>query len=320
MSTYENEGLCMDMGRATTDCVPRAVAEDVWTQCARHGPGQADGPVSLTNRSIIYRLRPPGGPPFLALLNGLWVDAEGDQPFQGLRALEARTGCPLRVILSPGSGHHLSLPAYARAFPDARVLVADGRIPRANPALVALNNVEVYPVDQPPADLAAAGLQIEVLAGLMEGGGTRRAQLLTAGDFRYVCDSVEPLMVLHTPSGVITSGGHHWWFVPDGHEVIVLPGVLKLLLRLMGLGLEYLTPGQVSCEIHHNFAIHDRAALQASCARVLAWDFDGLLDLHAPANTCPRQGARALFEPVMGPIARGEWDRVVWRERALPGG
>ena len=101
--TVRGEQLCMDMGRAVTDCVPRPVADDVWTQVARHGPGQRRGRVSTTNRSIVYRLRPDGGAPFLVLLNGLWVDEDADQPFAGLRALEEETGCRLRFVLAPGS-------------------------------------------------------------------------------------------------------------------------------------------------------------------------------------------------------------------------
>jgi len=315
------ESMCMDMGTATTDCVPCNVDVDIWTQCARHGPGQQNGPVSLNNRSVIYRLHPPEGEPFLVVLNGLWVDEEAGQPFKGLRALEEETGARIRYILSPGAGHHLSLVHYAKAFPDARVCVAAGRIPRENTELAAMDNVDVYPIDAPPAALEPAGLRIHVLGGLMEGPKAARAQFLTAGRWGYVCNSTEPLMVLHVPTGSITSGGHHWWFVPEGLDgVLDASGLVKFMVGMMGLGFDYMKPGAISCETNHAFAIHNRAAFQASCKEVLSWEFDKLLDLHAQVNTCPTSGAKKLFEDAIGPIAAGQWDDVVWRESSLPPG
>jgi hypothetical protein len=314
------EELCMTMGKATTECRPCQVDENIWTQCSTHGPGEQAKPVSVTNRSIIYRLIPADGDPFLVVLNGLWVDQEAGQPFDGLRHLEKETGSKVKYILAPGTGHHLSLAAYAKAFPEARVCVAEGRIPRENPELLALDNVEAYPVDSPPEELEAAGLKIYILRGLMEGPGTVKIQKMVAKRKGYVCNAVEELMVLHTPSGSITSGGHQWWFVPDGHKgVFKVPFIMKIMMNMMGLGFGYMRPGAIACETNNGFAMHDRAALQESCKEVLSWDFDKLIDLHAPPNTCPTAGAKKLFEEAIGPIAAGEWDKVPWQEASLPG-
>jgi hypothetical protein len=316
---HTTEELCMDMGKATTDCRPCPVDENIWTQCSRHGPGEKAKPVGVTNRSIIYRLIPEDGDPFLVVLNGLWVDQDADQPFKGLRALEEETGAPIRYILAPGTGHHLSLPHYAKAFPDARVCVAEGRIPRENPELVTLDNVDVFAVDSPPEALASAGLRLYVLRGLMEGPGTAKIQKMVAGRKGYVCNAVEELMILHVPSGAITSGGHQWWFVPEGHKgVFEVPFLMKIMMGMMGLGFGYMRPGAIACETNHAFAVHDRDALQASCKEVLSWEFDKLLDLHAQINTCPTTGAKAMFEDAIGPIAAGRWDDVPWKEGTLP--
>jgi len=313
------EQLCMDMGRATGDCTPCPVDEDVWTQVARHGPGQVAGSSSVTNRSIVYRLHPPDGPPFLVVLNGLWVDEEADQPFEGLRALESTTGARVRFILAPGGSHHLSLTAYARAFPEARVCVADGRIPRTNAELVAEPNVEVYPPASPPPELEAAGLRVHVVAGLMEGVGARRLQRIVGGNRDYHPDSTEPLVVLHVPTGSITSGGHQWWFLPADEAVVFHhPVARRLILRVLSLAQTYLTPGHIVAETNRLYAIHDREALQASAAEILSWEFDALIDLHAPPNKGLRVGARRLFEELLEPLAAGQWDRVPWAEGSLP--
>ncbi len=313
------ECLCMVMGEPITDCTPIQVAPDIWTQVAKHGPGQQKGPMHITNRSIIYRLIPADGDPFLVVLNGLWICEETDQPFKGLRALEASTRARIRFILAPGAGHHLSLHHYANAFPDAQVCVADGRIPRVNTELMALPNVHAYPPNAPPPELGDAGLKVMVVGGLMEGPLTKRIALMTELRWGHVPNTSEPLMVLHEPTGTITSGGHQWWYVPaDEQGVFVMPGPMAFMLRIMGLSTAYMVPGKISLEPNGGFAIHDRAALQASCQEILSWDFDKMLDVHAQLNKSPQSGAKALFEEALAPIIAGRWDDIPIGDGTLP--
>lgn len=313
-----NECICMDMGEATTDCSPVEVLPDVWTQVARHGPGEAKGPVAVTNRSIIYRLHPAEGEPFLAVLNGLWVDGAKGEPFGGLRSLEESTGAKVRFILAPGGAHHLSLTHYADAFPEARVCVAQGRIPRVNTELMAKDNVEAY--TDAPRELEEAGLHVHVIQGLMEGPLTKHIARVTEFDFGYVPDSTEPLVVLHRPSGTVTSGGHQWWFVPaDEQGVFEVPGLMRFIMKwVIGIGFDYVRPGHIALENNGGFAVHDRDALQQSCREILSWEFDALLDLHAQPNKSPMTDAKALFEEALAPILAGEWATLPWPQSSLP--
>ncbi len=63
----------------------------------------------------------------------------------------------------------MSLHHYAEASPDARVMVAAGRIEREKPVLCALDNVQAMPLGDPLPELAAQGLHVHIWDGLMEG-------------------------------------------------------------------------------------------------------------------------------------------------------
>jgi len=310
----------MDMGVAVTDCVPTKVNTDIWTQVVRHGPGQQKGPLSVTNRSIIYRLHPPEGEPFLVILNGVWADEASDQPFAGLRELEQATGAKVRFILAPAASHHLSLVHYARAFPEARVCVADGRIPRANPELMAEPNVHAYPPDAPPVELAQAGLRIHVVQGLMEGSRSTRVALVAEFDWSYVPNSTEPLMVLHEPTGTITNGGHQWMYVPaDEVGVFEAPAFMMFMMKLLiKADMRFAVPGRVTLAPDGGFAIHDRQALSASCREILSWDFDQMLDIHAQPNKNVQSGAKQLFTDAFESIVTGDWGNVPFEDGQLP--
>ncbi|MCO4744393.1 MAG: hypothetical protein KC912_06365 [Proteobacteria bacterium] len=315
-----SECTCMDFGVAVTDCVPVVVDEDIWTQVVRHGPGQQKGPLSITNRSIIYRLHPKQGEPFLVILNGVWCDEDSGQPFKGLHALEAETGAKVRYVLAPASSHNLSLIHYAKAFPEAKVCVAQGRIPRVNPELMAMPNAVAYPVDEPPAELGEAGLKVMVVAGLMEGWSSKRVAMMTEFNFSYVPNTTEPLMVLHEPTGTVTSGGHQWMYVPPDEEgVFEAPAMMRFMMKLMiGADLRFAVPGKITLEPGNSFAIHDREAFQQSCREILSWDFDKMLDVHAQPDKNVDSGAKALFEEALAPIVGGDWSAVPMPSGSLP--
>ncbi len=299
------------MGKPTGDCVPVQLSEDIWTQSATHGPGNSKGPIKVLNRSIVYRLRPQGADPFLVVLNGLWCCDDTGEPIRGLEKLEEDTGASVKFVLTPGSGHHLSLHNYAAAFPEARVCVPDGRIPRQNPELMALGNVETYTADTVPAELSAGGLEIAVWEGLLEGPMAKKFQRMQF-NFGYELGDIQPQCFLHRPTGTITNGGHHMWYrAPEGEPVFTMPGIMKFMIKLMvGQSFDYIVPGKLSADPNGSYAIGDREKVQASARAILDWEFDRMIDVHAGLDSHLESGARSIFEDALSPIANGEWDKV----------
>jgi hypothetical protein len=311
------ECLCMNLGKSTGDCLPVQLDEDIWTQVVTHGPGNEVGPVSVANRSILYRLKPEGGDPFLVVLNALWCDDDTKEPCASVRKLADELGAPVKFVLTPGSGHHLSLHRYAEAFPDARICIPAGRIERHNTELFKFSNAETYTGDTVPAELAAGGLDVILWEGLVEGPTAKKFARLQM-NFSYALGDVQPQCFLHRPSGTITNGGHHMWFCGGSEEeVFKMPGPMKFIMKLVtGARFDYVVPGKIMLDPNLSYSVADRAKVQASAKRVLAWEFDKMIDIHAGLNSQLASGARAVFEEALGPVARGEWDQVAWHQPA----
>ena len=96
-----------------------------------------------------------------------------------------------------------------------------------NPELAAMPNVETYTASTVPAELSAAGLEVLLWEGFVEGPVNKKFQRLTF-NVGYELGDVQPQCFLHKPSATFTNGGHHMWFTPsDGTPVIKAPGLLK---------------------------------------------------------------------------------------------
>jgi hypothetical protein len=304
----------MHLGKATGDCTPVQVDEDIWTQVAVHGPGNSGSGPKIINRTIIYRLHPPEGADFLVVLNAMWIDESKNEPIAGIEALAKELGIEVAFILTPDSGHHLSLDGYAKAFPKARVCIPAGRIERENAELLALPNVETYPMDAPPAELAAAGLEIMCWQGLAEGPTVKKFMRLQFR-FGYELGDLQAQIFCHLPSGTITNGGHNLWYRHDEDPVFEMPAFMAWMMRMMvGLDFAYMQPGKLNVDPSGGVSIVDKAKVQASAQTVLDWEFDKMIDIHSKQDGLLGEGARAVVEEALGPIARGEWDKVVWHQ------
>jgi hypothetical protein len=308
-----SERICMNMGKKTGDSMPVELSEDVWTQCASHGPGNKKGPLVVLNRSIIYRLRPPAGEPFLVVINALHGCPETGEPIAGLRRLEESLGHEIKFVLTPGSGHHLSLADYAKAFPEARVCVPRGRIVRENPELIAMDNVETYGAGVVLPELGEAGLEVLSWEGFVEGPAVKKFQKL-AGNKNYTLSTIEPQFFCHKPTGTVTNGGHHMWFAPaDGRPVFEGSGLVKFMVRLLTkTDFKYQVPGKLSCNPHGTNLVKDRDAVQRGAQTILAWDFDRMIDIHAALDSQLDSGARRVVEECVAPMASANWAAVVF--------
>lgn len=286
------------LGRAQADLSPVPVAQGVWSLCAVHRPPTGG---KLINRCMLYEVEHPGETKSLVVLNGITPDLERDEPFGAIRRLAKERGASVDYIFNPGPEHHLSLAHYARAFPEARVLVAAGRIEREAPELCALDNVEAMAPGDALPELARAGLHVHVWDGLMEGRFPNTVQ----GRFFVPRGTAEPTLFFHERSKTLLNGGHGWWYW--GRESAV-PWLARKLLGMR--------QGEVVWSPRHYF-VWDRDRCAASARRVVEWDFEQLLDLHVPLDDWLMVGAKEAVDGLCRPIAEGRWDDVPLRHDTL---
>jgi len=298
----EDEVCSLTIGRADSAVKPCRLGQGLWTIYALHKP---PGAGKLANRLVVYKIAPhqadPGGQPELAIVNGITPDLERDEPFAALRNLAFEQGAPVRHIFNPGPEHHVSLPHYARVFPDAKIYVAGGRIQRENPKLCALPSVEVMAPGNACPDLAARGFHVHVWDGLMEGKTGNWAQ------FRFGAKRgiAEPTLFFHESSQTLLNGGHAWWYW--GKDSFI-PWPARKMFKMKR--------GEVVWSPKH-YSVFDKARCAASAAQVLRWSFDELLDLHVPLNDHLRSGAYAAVEKLCKPMAEGRWSDLPLKHESL---
>jgi hypothetical protein len=294
----ETEHCCITNGVATGDGRARQIASGVWSVFAIHQP-----PVGalLPNRLLIYEVKDAAGKATLVVVNGITPDLVLDEPFGAIRRLARERDAQVGYIFNPGPEHHLSLGHYAKAFPDARVVVAAGRIQRENPTLCALDNVETIPAGDVLPELAALGFHVHVWDGLMEGTLSNLSQLR----FNAPRGTAEPVLFFHEQSATLLNGGHGWWY---WGEKVALPWPARKLLGLV--------EGEVTWSSRH-YTCFDAERCAASAARVLEWGFDTLLDLHTPKDVWLKTGAHAAAKRLCDPMIEGRWGDLPFKQEAL---
>ena len=296
--TIENEHCCIHNGKAGDDMRPRRIGPGVWSLFASHKP---PGGGKLPNRCLLYRVTDAAGKATLVVVNGITPDLDKGEPFGAIRALAAELDATVGYIFNPGPEHHLSLHHYASAFPEARVLLAAGRIQRENPSLCAMENVEAMPLGDAVPELAAQGFHVHVWDGLMEGKLTNQAQFR----FRALRGTAEPTLFFYEESGTLLNGGHGWWYWGDKTP---MPWIARKLLKM--------SPGKLTWSPKH-YTIFDEARCAASAARVLDWQFDTLLDVHTPEDIWLKTGAREAVEALCRPMLEGRWDDLPFPREPL---
>ena len=100
------------------------VANGFWIIATAHHPGGSKAFPPINNRCLVFRLVEDGAP-LLLVINGIEASAIPE-----VQRIEQESGLRVRYVLSPGGGHHLLLPPWVEAFPQARVLLGPARIPR----------------------------------------------------------------------------------------------------------------------------------------------------------------------------------------------
>jgi hypothetical protein len=239
---------------------------------------------------LVFRIVEAGAPSLL-VINGVDTGAIAE-----VKRLERQTGLVVRYVLSPGGGHHVLLPPWVEAFPQASVLVGPARIPRtaSGKKLLAMPRVSTF---DPVAVLPQLSGQLEFVSfrGLFgapdhrspgEGGRDgvlMLANLMFAMLFRMK-DPVDELWTFHVPTRTLIGGENLGWMYPRAqHEK--LPGMLR---------------GMVVPDVVYLFKdarkVADAAVVDACWRAILKWPAETVLTYHDPAGHGFTGDGRAALE------------------------
>ncbi|MBN1205966.1 MAG: DUF4336 domain-containing protein [Myxococcaceae bacterium] len=191
---------------------------------------------------------------------GLWIHSPVRLDEATRAAVEALG--PVRYLVAPNLMHHLFLSAWAKAFPEARV-VAPAGLRRKQPGL----RIDVELTDTPEAGFAAVFAQHE-LRGMPR-----------VGEFVF----------LHRPSRtlLVTDLAFHIRESPSW--------LTRTYLRWCG------TYGKLAPTALIRSLVKDRSALRASLDTVLGWDFERVVVCHGEVlERGGREALRAGFEWLRG--------------------
>src|SRR5688572_25170492 len=116
------------------------VADGFWIIATQHHPGGSHQFPEINNRCLVFRVVDDGLPALL-VINGVEPSAIAE-----VKRVEQRTGLSVRYVLSPGGGHHVLLPPWVEAFPQASIQVGPARIPRTESGkkLLAMPRVSTF--------------------------------------------------------------------------------------------------------------------------------------------------------------------------------
>lgn len=313
------EGEVVSMSKGKTKGTPKfsILNYNTWGFTAIHNAGKNPLPgnwMTLANRQMIFRLFPEDEEPFLLMINFNFVDQAAKQPLQAIKDLEKRTGCKLQYVLSPCDGHHMAGVHYVREFPDAKFIMPDGRMCRAqtfeaDPMFKVDEPYENVSVYDPYADgqelpeLAALGLHVHTLIGIKE-------QQQPMGEIsKYGRDTTEHCFFYHDETQALVNGGHTFWFSPTGDK-----SMGSLIKKAVPCDFQKATkerPVQVANFFDQKkinpkaHVVYDLDLLRGRAQAVLAHRPALLMDLHCGPNQAVLTGAgthdfvESLFKNVL---------------------
>jgi hypothetical protein len=266
------------------------VADGFWILATKHHPGGSQSFPEINNRCLVLRVV-ENGTPILLVING--VDPRA---IPEVKRIEKHTGLAVRYVLSPGGGHHLLLPPWVEAFPQAVVLVGPARIPRtaSGKRLMAMSRVSTF---DPTAVLPQFKGQLEFVSfrGLFgapdhrspaEGGadGFRMMLSLMFSMMFRMKDPVDELWTFHVPTRTLVGGENLGWMYPQA-AYANLPGMFKGMIKPDALYL-----------FKDARKVGDAAVVDACWRQILAWPAETILTFHDPPGHGFRGDGRAALE------------------------
>jgi hypothetical protein len=266
------------------------VGQGFWIVATRHHPGGSRSFPEINNRCLIFELTENDGP-VLLVINGVEPAAIAE-----VKRVQRETGRPVRYILSPGGGHHVLMPPWVEAFPNASVLVGSARIPRTanGKKLLGMPGVSTYDANEVLPQFAGQ-LEFVSFSGLLgapdnrspgEGGadGIRLMfKMMVAMLFR-MNDPVDELWTFHVPTQTLIGGENLGWMFPKAVHA-GLPAMFKSMIE----------PDSVYL-FKDARKVGDAKVVDACWRRILNWPARTVLTYHDPPGHSFQGDGRAALE------------------------
>ncbi|KLU87952.1 hypothetical protein MAPG_06942 [Magnaporthiopsis poae ATCC 64411] len=204
-----------------------------------------------------------------------------------VRAKLASLGGEVRYVVSPNLEHHIHLGAWARAFPSAHVIVAEGLPEKRETRPETQGSTIVYGTVLTAANKSTTQIGTDFDADL---------------DYEYVDGSKDrELVLLHRRSGTLIEGD--LVFNLPAREAFSASGVdpaAGLAGRLVGSVLQTAKPGWQRRVAWHA-AASDRARFAESVKRIYGWEFDRIIPCHGDVI---ESGGKKAFSDVLEPYLK----------------
>jgi hypothetical protein len=266
------------------------VADGFWIIATRHHPGGARSFPEINNRCLIFEVAERSTRELL-VINGVEPGAIGE-----VKRIEQETGLQVKYVLSPGGGHHVLMPAWVQAFPEASVLVGPERIPRTKSGkkLLSMPRVATYDAQKPLAQFAGQ-LEFISFSGLFGGpdhdspgeGGPDGIRLMIRMMIAMVFqmkDPVDELWTFHVPTRTLIGGENLGWMYPKALHA-GLPAMFRSMIE----------PDAVYL-FKDARKVADAKVVDACWRQVLSWPAETVLTYHDPPGHGFHGDGRAAIE------------------------
>jgi hypothetical protein len=285
----EGVATSIDLSQESAGTAVR-VAPGFWIVATRHHPGGSHSFPEINNRCMIFELV-ENGAHILLVINGVEPGAISE-----VKRIERETGLRVRYVLSPGGGHHVLMPPWVEAFPDASVLVGPARIPRTanGKKLLGMPGVSTYDAESVLPQFAGQ-LEFSSFSGLFgapderspgEGGpdGIRLMMKMMIAMLFRMKDPVDELWTFHVPTRTVIGGENLGWMYPKADHA-KLPAMFKAMIE----------PDAVYL-FKDARKVADARIVEACWRRILKWPAQTVLTYHDPPGHGFHGDGRAALE------------------------
>jgi hypothetical protein len=231
------------------------------------------------------------------------VNGPDIQVLPEVRRVEGETGLKVRTLISPGGGHHLRLPEWRDALPEATVWVPPVRIPHTPSAqkLMQGPRVKVMDLANPMPELAGT-VDFVIFDGLLGFPDMRTTFEGGKEGFFTMFKIMKEMMTLHTPvdevwlrhaaTDTVVAGENLGWFLSEKTHAS-FPFMMRKMMKAKTVFVQ-----------DKARKVADKEKVAAAWREVLAWPCRTLMGYHeTPGDAFVGDGQAALRQAV---IAAGQ--------------